>query len=106
MNINTLTDEQLTKELLFLFWVFLSVLFLGCFSASAQDFRGVVVCGGGYTDKYGVTWSFSCPNGAECKEKNCCYYPWICKDCSSSVPLDPPEIQKRCFAWDGESVLL
>lgn len=51
------------------------------------------ICGGGYTDKYGVTWDLTG------RWPNCKYSPRICKECQSFEPMDPPPLDQR---WTSE----
>lgn len=53
-----------------------------------EEFKGGI-CGGGYTDKYGVTWDWL---GIY---PDCKYMPRICKECSGSGQAEPPEDNMR-----------
>jgi len=64
--------------------------------------------GGGYIDKNGIAWQTTGEgvyvNGKSFpfKGNEDCYKPYFCKECSTTVSLNPPAIKNRCKGWEME----
>lgn len=67
------------------------LLLSGCASVQSDSYD--VICGGGFTDKYGITWDWECPRNSPCPQKHCCFRPRYCKGCSGGTeyPNPPPK---------------
>lgn len=73
-----------SKPTISLFWLIMAYILVllvcgflmaGCAAADAHDLAKDSMCGGGYTDKNGVTWDWIG------KYPHCCYKPRYCVEC-------------------------
>lgn len=54
-------------------------------NGESMDYGIESICGGGYTDKYGITWDWRGINNT------CWYEPRICLECKGNGESEPPE---------------
>lgn len=74
--------------------IFSIIILLFSVKCSAKE---LVSCGGGFTDKDGITWDWECPNKDHtCFIEECCYSPRICDKCYSAVEVKSPKDEERC----------
>lgn len=81
--------------------IFLIVLMSGCGRTETLRFGAAgyqdlieerVICGGGYTDKDGISWGWNCPNNAPCFIGECKYRPFVNEEnyANPQYPSDRP----------------
>lgn len=93
-------------------------MLVGCCTSQTEGLQEVqmanlqvqdkVICGGGFTDKDGISWNWGCPEGQRgnsgCYQKDCCYYPFYNKEsyANPKYPLNKPSWDECCKGAEEE----